>query len=551
MLRTLILAGYLLILAGLGLLARRRRQSGDVDFFLASRSIGPVLMLLTMAATNFSAFTVLGFAGEGYRHGYAYYPIMAFGTGFMAVSFLFIGIPANRAARACGAVTPPELIYHRFRNRALHAAFLACMIVFTLPYLAVQPLGAGIVLQKLLGIPYSWGAALVVAIGTGYLLLAGLRGDALTDALQGAVMLLAMALAFVGITRVLGGFTDANLRVYEQTPTLFGRPGAAGQFTLAIWFSYMALWLLCDPLFPQLFQRFMAARDDRSLHVTAALYPLVTGLLFFLPVATGVLARLIDPALKTGTDKILPLAVDRLLPPWTGALVTAGALAALMSTMDSQLLTLSSMVVRDLRLLFRREPEPRFPWNRLAVAGLGLAGLILALRPPGTILDILTKTTFSGLAVLFPVTLAAVYWRQANPWAGIASIVAGETVVMLCYFRLLPDFGLLPAIPAVVIAALVLVVGSLIWPATGLSPWATVSWNSLRSVLPFALLFLLAVDFWNWNRTELLWLGLPGWLWYFFGLQALLLLMLVSWPALAARAQAHPGHEPGNAPGRS
>lgn len=551
MTKTLILAGYLLITAGLGLFARRRSKSGDLDFFLASRTLGPLLMLLTMSATNFSAFTVLGFAGEGYRQGYAYYPIMAFGTGFMAVAFLFIGIPANRAARACGAITPPELIYHRFKNQTLHAAFLACMVIFTLPYLAVQPLGAGIALQNLLGIPYSWGAALIAVIGIGYLLLAGLRGDAWTDALQGVVMLGAMVLAFVGVIGALGGFGTANLRVHEQFPQLFGRPGAAGEFSAGIWFSYMALWLLCDPLFPQLFQRFMAARDDRALRVSAALYPLVTGVLFFLPVAVGVLGRLVEPALQTKTDQILPLSVERLLMPWAGALVTAGVIAALMSTMDSQLLTLSSMVVRDLRLLFRRPPETGFPWNRLALAGLGLAGLALALRPPGTILGLLTKTTFSGLAVLFPITLAAAYWPRANPWAGFVSILAGEAVVMLSYFRLLPDFGLLPAIPAVILATLVLVAGSLLWPATGLSAWAAVDRHSLRSVLPFALLFLLSVDLWNWNRTDLFWLGLPKWLWYFFGLQILLLLMLVSWSCLTVRARAYPGHESASAPDKS
>lgn len=550
MTRTLMVAGYLIILAALGLLARRRRRPGDVDFFLASRSLGPILLLLTMAATNFSAFTMLGFAGEGYRSGYAYYPIMAFGTGFMAVSFLFIGIPALRAARATGAVTPPELIYHRFRNRGLHAAYLGTMVLFTIPYLAVQPLGAGIALQELFRIDYRWGAALVVLVGIGYLLLAGLRGDAWTDALQGALMLLALTAAFLGIARTLGGFSSANSHVHEQLPQLFGRPGASGQFTVGVWFSYMLLWLLCDPLFPQLFQRFMAARDESSLRITAALYPAVTGLLFFMPVAIGLLGRLVEPGLEgKAADNILPLVVGRLLPSWLTALVTLGVLAALMSTMDSQLLTLSSMLVRDVRLLAGRQPETCFPWNRITVVALGLTGLFIALRPLPTILDLLTKTTFSGLAVLFPLTLAAAYWRRANPWAGFASILAGEAVVVLHYFRLLPDIGVLPAIPAVALATLTLVVGSLFWPKTGLTAWATVDWHSLRTILPFALLFLLSVDFWNWGKTGLSWLGLPKWLWYFFGLQALLL-ALISGHYLVARAQARLGREHVNAPGR-
>ena len=138
----------------IGLLARRGTPATHDGFFLANRTIGPILMFLTMAATNFSAFTVFGMSGAGYRIGYAYYPIMAFGTGFMALTFILIGVPVWRAAKKLGAVTPPELIRLRFGNAPLHAAYLVVMVVFTLPYLAVQPMGAGYALQGLLGIPY-------------------------------------------------------------------------------------------------------------------------------------------------------------------------------------------------------------------------------------------------------------------------------------------------------------------------------------------------------------------------------------------------------------
>lgn len=526
MLQALVIVLYLALLGFLGVLARRRSRPGHEDFFLASRSLGGLLLFLTMAATNFSAFTVFGFAGAGYRIGYAYYPIMAFGTGFMALTFLFIGIPVWQAARRSGAITPPELIGHRFKNRPLQALYLAVMVVFTLPYLAIQPMGAGYALQGLLGIPYVWGAVLVTAVGVGYLLLAGLRGDAWTDVLQGAVMLGAMVVLFLGVSRAMGGFGAANQEAQTRFPALFSRPGGDGQFTVAVWFSYMALWFFCDPMFPQLFQRFMAARDERALRMTTLLYPLVTGVLFFIPVAIGVMGRLVLPGLSgRETDQILPLVVGRLLPGWLGALAIACGLAALMSTMDSQLLTLSSMVVRDTRLLAGKKAEARFPWHRLAVAGLAIAGLLLALRPWGTILEIATET-FTGLAVLFPVTVAAIYWRKANPWAGLGSIAVGEAMVVLYHFKLLPSFGLLPVIPVLAVTGLVLVLGSLAAPASGLEPLAKVDKRQLRWVLVFGILFLLAIDFWNWNRADRFWFGLPGWLWYSFGL-ILLLFVLV------------------------
>ncbi len=526
MLKSAIIAGYLVVLAVLGILARRRARPGHEDFYLAGRSLGPVLLLLTMAATNFSAFTVLGFAGDGYRVGYAWYPIMAFGTGFMALSFVFLGIPLARAARASGAVTPPEVVWHRLHNRPLRLAYLLVMVVFTLPYLALQPMGAGYALQGLLGVPYAWGAVAVTVIGTAYLLLGGMRGDAWTDALQGVVMLGAMVLVFVGLVRALGGFEAANARVLAVHPELFARPGGGAEFLPGIWFSYLALWLFCDPMFPQLFQRFLAARDERALRTTATLYPVVTGVLFFMPVAVGVMGRLVEPGLVgKAADGILPLVVGRLLPGWVGAVAIAGALAALMSTMDSQLLTLSSMLVRDVRQLCHREAESRFPWNRVAIVLLAGAGLALALRPWATIRIIATQT-FTGLAVLFPTTLAMVYWRRTNAWAALVSILTGEVLVVLYHFRLLPTLGLLPVIPVVTVAALVLVAGSLIAPGS-LEPLARIPARAWRWAAVFGLLFLAGNDFWNWGRTGPLLLGLPAWLWYFFGLNLVLCGMMV------------------------
>jgi SSS family solute:Na+ symporter len=303
---------------------------------------------------------------------------------------------------------------------------------------------------------------------------------------------------------------------------------------MRIWFSYMALWFLCDPVFPQLFQRFLAARDERSLKLTAALYPLATGLLFFVPVAIGVMGRLVEPGLTgSRTDQILPLVVGRLLPPWLGAVAMAGGLAALMSTMDSQLLTLSSMVARDGASLARKPPFAN-RHTKLVVLLLAVAGLALAIRPWAPILDIATDT-FTGLAVLFPVTLAAVYWRKTNAWAGFASIVAGEALVVLYHLKLVPSFGFLPVIPVVLATTVVLVAGSLLWPATrrpsaaaGQSTFARPTARGWRWAAVFGLVFLAANDFWSFDRSQPGLLGLPHWLWYHIGLILLLFVLIAA-----------------------
>ena len=82
-----VLVAYFLIILCIGLVARTKLKSPPETYFLADRQFGTLILLGTMVATNFSAFTVFGTSGAGYRDGYAFFPIMGFGTGFMALTF--------------------------------------------------------------------------------------------------------------------------------------------------------------------------------------------------------------------------------------------------------------------------------------------------------------------------------------------------------------------------------------------------------------------------------------------------------------------------------
>jgi SSS family solute:Na+ symporter len=537
--RILIVLGYLAAVLAVGYMGRRRMRGGEEDFFLAGRTLGPLVLLATMAATNFSGFTVVGFSGAGYRMGFSFYPVMAYGTGLMALSFAVIGLPVWRLGRRFGLVTPPELLNARHRSRALTVVFALAMAVFTLPYLAIQPMAAGYALESLLGVPYVVGAGIVTALVLFYVLLGGMRSVVWTDVLQGVVMLVVLAAGFAVVARASGGLGAAYGRLASESPEHFTRPGAGGGLALGLWGSYMLLWFLADPMFPQLFQRFYAARGERSLIRTMALYPIVTTVLFFFPVALGVLGRLNLPGLAgKDTDKVLPLLMERFGGNWLAALAGAGLLAAIMSTMDSQLLTLGSMVERD--LLGRGgalRPVPSSSGRtqheslrrgaatgpvRAVLATLAVLGYLLALRPPATILAIATET-FAGLAVLFPSVIAALYWRRATAAGAITSIVAGESAVVLYHFGLLPTFGLLPAIPAVSVAAAVVVAAGFACRSGSALPEGWLEDTRLRLssgaklgwTLVFAGFFAASVDWWRFGGSPDLVFGLPSWLLYF------------------------------------
>ncbi len=537
--RIAVVVGYFVVLLGIGWIARARARRGLEDYFVGSRTTPTLILFLTMAATNFSAFTVFGFSGAAWEAGYAYYPIMAFGTGFMALTFLLIGLPVWRLGREHGLITPPEVVYHLTGSAGLQLLFFLVMTVFTLPYLAMQPMAAGYALETLLGIPYFAGAALITGVMLLYTFLGGFRGVSWTDALQGGMMITLLLVAVAVIAGRFGGLTAANRAVAASVPELFSRPGLGGLYSPGVWFGYMLLWFLADPMFPQLFQRFYAGRGPRALSVTVSLYPLLTGFLFLLPITIGVLGRLSFPVLPPGAaaDQILPLMLAEHVPAAVEALVLTAALAALMSTLDSQLLTLSSMFTRDVCAPIWRwrrrggsiegsedEPESLPPWiGKGFVVALALIGLAIAYRPPATFRVIATQT-FTGLAVLFPVVIGALYWRRMTPIGGVASILIGEGLVAAYYFELLPRFGTLPVVPILLGTVVVLVLVSLVTRSQ--SPMQRARPRSIpisrRGKLgwatAFAGLFLVGQDVWNWGDGRLSFLGFPWWVWGFAGL---------------------------------
>jgi len=523
-----VLAGYFVIVLIIGFLARTRWKSTPEAYFLADRKLGTLVLLGTMAATNFSAFTVFGTSGAGYRDGYAFFPIMGFGTGFMALTFWIIGRRIWRVGREQGAITPPEMIRLLYNSPLLSFLFALVMIIFTIPYLALQPMAAGYALQELVGLPYFAGCALVTGIILLYTLRGGLRAVAWTDLFQGMLMAVMLGISLFEVANHHGGFIAASEKVLAIDPELFSRPGASGKYTLAIWFSFIMLWFFCDPMFPQLFQRFFSAKNEKTLGRMMIFYPMICTIIFFMPVAVGVLGHLSFPDLAgKEADRILPMVITLVSGDAMAALVIASGLAALMSTMDSQLLTLSSIFTRDILPIVAQRPSKGHAAGRIFVVILSLAGLALAYRPPATILQIATQT-FTGLAVLFPTVIFGLYLRKVWPLPAILSILAGEGLMILCYFKAAPTWGFLPVVPVMALAFLVYLTihGFLLW-REGFLQLSMPQWMSDPYVYLLLGVFLLSLDFWAWRNISPRWAGIPVWIAYFVGLSLLQTFLMI------------------------
>ncbi len=498
---------YLFVLLALGWLARKGTGPGDEAYFLASRKLSPIVTLLTLSATNFSAFTVFGFSGQGYATGFQYYPQMALGTGLMAAMFIVLGLPAHGLGSARRLVSPSEVLTARYGGRTVGTASFVVMAALTLPYLAMQPMAAGYALESLFRIPYATGASLTVLVMVLYTFRSGLRGVALTDCFQGLLMPVLMGVVLL-VLLARGGGTSLFGELAASHPDLFTRSPA---YSPGIWMGYMLLWVWADPMFPQLFQRFFAASGRRSLALSARVYPLVTGVLFLMPVTLGVIARHWIPELPegVGVDRILPLLLARACPGVLESLLVTAGLAALMSTMDSQLLTLSSMFTRDVWEPLSGAKAPRWA-GKVMVLVLAAGGLLLSFRPPESFL-LLARETFTGLAALFPVYLGTMYWKKASAAGAFTGIMAGAVLTALFHLGVLKTASTLPVIFVVAGAAIAFILSSLLLP-DGSARLVKSPFPFRRLVLPGIILLL------GWGLSlpvlpEGLIFHLPWWVW--------------------------------------
>jgi len=464
----IILVIYFIILLVIGLYARKKTTRSVEDYFVAGRSFGPIILFFTLAATNFSAFTFLGFAGRSYQSGFGQYGIMAFGTGFMALTFYIIGRKVWILGKKQGYMTPGELIGSQLHSPFLRLLFMIVMVVFTIPYLATQAIGAGFLLSYVTsgGIIWTVGAILTMVIILFYVLVGGMKGSGWTDAVQGFIMIVSLVVAVAFIAVKLGGFEVVNTLAYTKNPLLFSRPGVGGYFTPQIWFSFLLLWFFADPMFPQIFSRFYTAKNQKALQGAMIGYPLLVSFLFLIPVLIGVWAQGVSLSVsQESMDMVLPMMVQTYTPSIVFSFVMIGALAALMSTADSQLLSLSTMLSRD--VLGNKTRFSEILLGKLIAVLLTLFAIIFVLLgydPSMGIMGTLVKTTFPGLAVLFPTVIGVLYWKKVTKHGCILSILIGEVAVFLFEYQLVPSFGFLSGIWGVLIAAIVLMISSILYP---------------------------------------------------------------------------------------
>jgi SSS family solute:Na+ symporter len=443
-----LLSLYVAIVVGVGLAARRRASSSPEEYFLAGRGLGTAVLFMALFGTNATAFVLVGIPGRAYHDGIGTFglnaPIIALG---IPLSFWAIGSPARRMALRLGAMTPAELYAKRFDARSVGFVLFAFFTLYTVPYMVTAVKGAALTLAAVSQgtIPEWVGGLGVIVVALVYTTLGGMRATAWTNVIQGSVFLLFMVIAFVLMASSLGGIEAAMQRVATHDADLL-RLTPTGLFAPRAWASWGIAIALTVIAFPHMLVRLMAGSSERALRGVCRLYPVALLLLWIPAVMIGVWGAAAFPGLEgRASDKIFSLMSSHHLPPALGACGFLAVLAAVMSTLDAQILTLGSMLTRDVLDPLTGSKEPRGDVRSGRIFGVVVALLVygLALAWGASVFDI-AKLAFSGYVTLTPMMLLGVRWRRLTTSGAIASIVVGNMLLAAGMAGAMPTFGFLP-----------------------------------------------------------------------------------------------------------
>lgn len=454
-----IVALYLVALLAFALGSKHFFRGTSADYFVASRSIGPFMLLMSVFGTTMTAFALVGSTGKAFDIGIGTYGLMASSSGLIhAACFFVIGMRLWAIGKRHGFVTQIQFFRARFDSPGLGYLLFPILVLLIIPYLLIGVIGAGKTLLGLTGpqgdslgmfpelFPATQGAvppaitgAVICLVVLGYIFAGGSRATAWANTFQTLVFMAMGILAFVLIAQKLGGLDAA---IEQAKASHFVRTEGAGTGVKPLTFLTYLFIPLSVGMFPHVFQHWLTARSARTFRLAVIAQPLCIMIVWVPTVLIGVWATGVLPE-DTVSGAVLAKMVGGLIGnPVVVGLVTAGILAAIMSSLDSQFLCLGTIFTHDIVLhgSQRTFTDRQIMWMARGFI-IGIVALTYGLSLiffDQHVFD-LAVWCFTGFAALTPVVLAALYWRRATAVGAVVSIVA--TVVTWLIFFVMSGFG--------------------------------------------------------------------------------------------------------------
>lgn len=466
---------FLIIIFAIGIWSNKQIRNSNSflqEYFLGGREMGGFLLAMTMMATYGSASSFIGGPGVSYNLGLGwvllamaqlpagYFVLMVLGKKFAIIS------------RRYEAITLIDYLKKRYDSNVVVFISAVSIIIFLFASMTAQWVGGARLIESLTGLNYTVSLLIFAITVLVYVIIGGFRAVALTDAMQGSIMIIGTIILLIATIVAGGGVDNIMTSLVNENPQILSPFGSDGSLTPLYVSSFWILIGLGVIGLPQIAVRAMSYKDSKSLHRAIIIGTIGIGTIMFGMHLIGVLARPVVPGIEVA-DTVMPTLTLKVLPPILAGIVLAAPMAAIMSTVNALLMLVSSTVVKDIYLNFinpnasDKQIKNRSFWVTTII---GLAVVFFSLKPPEFLIW-LNLFAFGGLesAFLWSVVFG-LYWKKANKYGAISSMVVG-LVLYILIDRLSPHlFGMHTVTLPILVSLIVFVVVSLLTQQVNRNP---------------------------------------------------------------------------------
>ncbi|RLI80639.1 sodium/proline symporter [Archaeoglobales archaeon] len=462
-----VFVAYIILMIFIGIYEYRKTK-GLLDFYLAGKNLGVLVVSFSFFATYFSTAAFLGGGGFGFLAGFQWSAFLIFFHVLFAISaWILIAPPMKKLADKHGALTIPELFKMKYGRIAQVVAALVILFFFQFYMISIYK-GAGNLFEVMLNLDYKTGLIITGIVVMLYTAIGGFRAVVMTDLIQGLLILFGGIALFITLMIYLSGPINAinSLQSVDSiingkdlfefgklAPPPIMKAGMVIPFILSLTFAISIAQLAS----PQLVVRFIAARDDRVIAKGMILTPLIIGLFAICVFSIGPFGWLIIPnyddpvKYMKNPDLVVPFIAMKLFPIGINALLLTAVIAAAMSTINSLLHVLATSFVRDIvQVGVRISDSLALKLTRLSVFVFALIPLILAIKPPGYIV-VIVGLSFSVITAAFLIPLvAALYLEKPAKMPAIASMIVAVVVSIAWYLLYYKTYWIYPVVPGLI-----------------------------------------------------------------------------------------------------
>lgn len=409
------------------------------NYFIGGRSMGGLVLAMTLVATYTSASSFLGGPGLAADWGLTQSWVAAIQIG---TAFLTLGVLGKKMAiisRRINAVSITDYFKARYNSPAVVILCGLCLVVFFITQMVAQFIGGATLVETVTGLPYWAGLALFGVIVILYTSIGGFKAVVMTDTLQGIIMTIGTFLLLFFVIKAGGGMGEITSQLNATNPgwDLLGKgPFSEGLSTLSP--GYMiSFWVLVGVGvlgLPQTAVRGMGFKDTQSMHRAMMYGTVVVGILMIgMHFAGALTLPLLPEEGISSTDAVIPYVVMEYMPSVAAGFFLAAPLAAVMSTVSSLLILASATIIKDLYLTYivkaddnDEKVNKKVPvYSTLITIVIGVIVFIFALSPPDIIVWI-NLFAMGGLeATFFWPLIGGLYWKKGNSTCCIWSIIVG------------------------------------------------------------------------------------------------------------------------------